>query len=71
MDRVRRETVLASLLERCAERHWSLLAAHVRSNHVHVVVEADTRPERVLNDLKSYTSRCLNPKGLDELARKR
>ena len=29
MDTSRREAVLASLLERCSERHWSLLAAHV------------------------------------------
>ena len=70
MDRSRRETV-ASLLERCSERHWGLLAAHVRTNHVHIVVEAEARPERVMNDLKSYASRCLNRMGLDEPARKR
>ena len=44
MDRSRRETVLASLLERCSERHWSLLAAHVRTNHVHIVVERRLAP---------------------------
>ena len=38
------------MLERCTERHWSLLAE----------VAADARPERVMNDLKSYASRCLN-----------
>ncbi|MEK7404649.1 MAG: transposase, partial [Acidobacteriota bacterium] len=67
----RREVVLASLLERCSERHGSLLAAHVRTNHVHIVVEAEARPERVMNDLKSYASRCLNRMGLDEPSRKR
>ena len=71
MDRSRREAVLAALQERCSERHWSLLAAHVRTQHVHIVVEADARPERVMNDLKSYASRCLNRMGLDEPARKR
>ena len=71
LDRSRRETVLAALLERCAERHWSLLAAHARTNHVHIVLEAEARPERVMNDLKSYASRCLNRRGLDEPARKR
>ncbi|MBI3665880.1 MAG: transposase [Acidobacteria bacterium] len=71
MDRSRQEVVLASLLERCSQRHWSLWAAHVRTNHVHIVVEADARPERVMNDLKSYASRCLNHLGLDEPARKR
>src|SRR5438105_1368410 len=38
MDRSRRETVLAALLERCWEQHWRLLAAHLRTNHVHMVV---------------------------------
>jgi REP element-mobilizing transposase RayT len=47
-----------------------LLAAHVRTNHIHVVVEADLRPERVMNDLKPYASRYLNQLGLDEPARK-
>ena len=71
MDGIRRETVLASLRGRCAERSWNLLAAHVRTNHVHVVVAAEARPERVMNDLKSFASRCLNNRGLDEPARKR
>ena len=48
-----------------------MLAAHVRSNHVHIVVEAGARPERIMNDLKSYASRCLNRLGLDEPNRKR
>ncbi len=58
LDGIRRETVLASFRERCTERHWRLLAAEVR-------------PERVMHDLKSYTSRCLNHRGLDGPARKR
>ncbi len=71
MDSSRRETVLTALRERCSDRQWSLLAAHVRTNHVHIVVAADARPERVMNDLKSYASRCLNRLGLDEPDRKR
>jgi REP element-mobilizing transposase RayT len=71
LDAPRREAVLASLGERCAQHSWILFAAHVRSNHVHVVVEADTHPERVMNDLKSYASRQLNRLGLDERHRKR
>ncbi len=71
MDRSRREAVLASLLERCSERHWSLLAAQVRTDHVHMVVEAETHPDRVMNDLNSHASRCLNRMGLDEPSRKR
>ena len=71
MDRSRREAVLAAMVERCSDHHWSLLAAHVRTNHVHMVVEAEVGPERIMNDLKSYASQCLNRLGLDEPARKR
>jgi hypothetical protein len=39
MDRSRREAVLAAMLERCSDRRWRLLAAHVRTHHVHIVVE--------------------------------
>jgi REP element-mobilizing transposase RayT len=71
MDRRRREVVLASLLERCSQHDWSLLAAQVRTNHVHIVVKGEPAPERIMNDLKSYASRCLNRMGLDQPARKR
>ena len=71
MDRSRRETVLSALLERSSQRGWNVLAAHVRTNHVHIVVEADARPERVMNDLKSYASRCLNRAEMDQPGRKR
>jgi REP element-mobilizing transposase RayT len=71
MNESRREAVLKALLERCTQRNWSLIAAHLRTNHVHLVVAAEARPERLMNDLKSYASRCLNRAGLDQPARKR
>ena len=60
LDLKRRKIILEALLDRCLQQEWKLLAAHVRTNHVHVVVEAEVRPERIMNDLKSYGSRCLN-----------
>ena len=71
MDCNRRAVVLAALLERCQQQGWKLLAAHVRTNHTHMVVEAEDRPERVMNDVKSYASRLLNRMGLDGTGRKR
>jgi len=71
MDRLRREAALAAIVQRCSAYGWILLAAHVRANHVHVVVDANLRPERIMNDLKSYASRCLNRLGLDKPDRKR
>ena len=41
LDQTRRDAVLEAIQEVCVHRRWSLLAAHVRSNHVHTVVEAE------------------------------
>ena len=71
LDRDSRAAVLEALREVCLHRGWNLLAAHVRTNHVHVVVEAEVRPEKVMNDFKSYASRGLNRLGRDGSDRKR
>ena len=71
LDQLRRDVVLQAIQEVCAYRGWNLLAAHVRSNHVHAVVEAEVPPERVMGDLKAYASRRLNGMRLDEPNRKR
>ena len=60
LDEAARPVVLAAIQRHCAYRGWTLLAAHVRSNHVHMVVEAETRPERMMNEFQSYASRELN-----------
>jgi REP element-mobilizing transposase RayT len=71
LDAPRRRVVLQTLEEVCQQRGWDLLAAHVRARHVHVVVQAPTAPERVMNDFKSYASRNLNRNGFDTPDRKR
>ena len=71
LDQTRRDAVLEATQEVCAHRGWSLLAAHVRTSHVHTVVEAEAPPERVMSDFKAYASRHLNRMRLDELNRKR
>jgi REP element-mobilizing transposase RayT len=71
LDQDRRATVLRALREVCLHRNWNLLAAHVRTNHVHVILEADARPEIMMNTFKSYASRGLNRLGIDEPDRKR
>jgi len=38
LDQIRRDAVLEAIQEVCTHRGWSLLAAHVRSSHVHTVV---------------------------------
>jgi REP element-mobilizing transposase RayT len=60
LDARRRKAVAESIQETCDVRDWKLIALHARSNHVHVIVQGPTAPERMLNDFKSYASRRLS-----------
>ena len=60
LDQASRTLVLAAIRRHCGLRGWNLLAAHVRSNHVHIVVGGEAQPERIMNEFKSYASRELN-----------
>ena len=60
MDESQRTIVLQAITEVCRHRDWTLIAAHVRSNHLHTVVDTDVAPEAVMNAFKSYSSRALN-----------
>jgi REP element-mobilizing transposase RayT len=71
LDAPGRNTVLEAIHGVCSYRHWSLLAAHIRMTHVHAVVDADARPESVMNTFKSYASRRLNDISADSPDRKR
>jgi REP element-mobilizing transposase RayT len=71
LDQDRRTTVLEAILEVASHRGWELLAAHVRTTHVHTVVQADVSPERAMNDFKAYASRRLALLGHDPSGRKR
>ncbi|MGP0071920.1 MAG: transposase [Bryobacteraceae bacterium] len=70
-DEFWRTAVLDAIQGVCSHRHWALLAAHVRSTHVHVVVDAEAKPEKVMNDFKSYASRRLHQIGAGSPGRKR
>ena len=71
LDRARRPIVLCSLREVCTHRGWALLAAHVRSSHVHVVLTSLEAPEKIMIAFKSYASRALNHEHLDPPSRRR
>ena len=71
LDRDSRTAVLQAVREVCLHRRWGLAAAHVRTNHVHVVVEAEVRPEKIMSDCKAYASRGLNRLRRDGSDRKR
>jgi REP element-mobilizing transposase RayT len=71
LDATKRTTVLQGIEEACGRRNWTLLAAHVRTNHIHVVVAANEQPELVMQAFKSYASRALNQTALDGPNRRR
>ena len=62
LDSEQRRVVLQAIIGVCQHRGWTLLAAHVRTAHVHTVIAAETTPERVMNAFKSYASRALRCK---------
>ncbi len=65
MDQARRIVVLKTIREVCNHRRWTLLAAHVRTTHVHLVAQGNAVPEKIMNDVKAYSSRRLNEAKLD------
>ncbi len=71
LDPERRAVVRDAVVAECQFRGWRLLALHVRSNHVHMVVAADREPEFVMRACKAHASQCLNKAGLDGADRKR
>jgi REP element-mobilizing transposase RayT len=56
--------VLNAIRETCAFRHWTLLAVHVRSTHVHIVVDGIMEASYAIRDFKAYASRALNRTGV-------
>ncbi len=64
LDRKQRTVVDESIRKSCDVRGFRLLALNVRSNHVHVVVAAQEKPEKILTRFKRFSTRALRGKGL-------
>ncbi len=62
VDLPQAEQLLEQFLETAAHRGWTLRAASIMVNHVHLVVEAppEVGKSDLLRDIKSYASRRLN-----------
>ncbi|MCE9563806.1 MAG: transposase [Planctomycetes bacterium] len=71
LDTPQRGVTRDAIVEECQFRGWSLLALHVRSNHVHLVVNASREPEFVMRSCKAAASKRLNEAGFDHPDRKR
>ena len=64
LDSGEARVVLSAILETCAFRNWTLLAAHVRRTHVHLVVDGIMEASNAIRDFKAYASRALNHAGV-------
>ena len=65
LGHAQRQIVLNAIKEVCIFRGWVLLAAHIRTNHVHIIIHATLSPENIMNTIKAYASRRLNESKLD------
>ncbi len=59
-----RAIVQAVVREHTAFRGWTLHAVNTRTNHVHVVLSANAKPEDAMGKLKSRVSRVLHETGV-------
>ncbi|MCL4197489.1 MAG: class I tRNA ligase family protein [Phycisphaerales bacterium] len=65
MNLARRIAVKEAIEGVCAYRGWDLLAINVRTNQVHVIVQASNhKPEEAMNSFKSYATRAMREAGL-------
>src|SRR3989442_988477 len=58
-----RAAVESGIRETCTIRNWTLWAFNVRTNHVHAVVSANCKPERILSALKANATRLMREAG--------
>jgi REP element-mobilizing transposase RayT len=54
-----RSVIERAVAEVCETRGWTLHACHCRTNHVHLVLSAESTTARVLHDLKAIATRRL------------
>jgi len=64
LDHQMRDVVTHKIAEVCEHYDWVLIALNVRSNHVHIVVQGDKKPEQMMNAFKSWSTRRLRERGL-------
>ena len=62
--------VCRAIQDHCRHRQWRLYAISCYSNHVHVLLSADSHsPERAMIELKAYATRYLRRDGSFEIDR--
>lgn len=64
LDEMQRKAVETAVTELCEERKYYLQALNVRSNHVHAVVAAQIKPERIADAFKAFATKKLREENL-------
>jgi hypothetical protein len=65
MDKARADIVLDSIVSYSSARNWLIRAAHVRTTHIHLVVDLDREPDDAVRELKANASRAIRRLGLE------
>ena len=60
LNKHQRTITLNAIIETCHHSNWLLYAAHVRTNHVHLLCKSDKSAEKTLAKIKAYSTRALN-----------
>lgn len=63
LNKLQRSAIESGIRETCTIRRWVLWGFNIRTNHVHTVVTANCKPDRVLNALKANATRSMREKG--------
>jgi REP element-mobilizing transposase RayT len=64
LDEAQRIAADNAIREVCVYRNWILRALNARTNHIHEVVSAPCKPEKVLSDFKAYSTRRMREAGI-------
>lgn len=59
LDKTTRDLIAQAIAEVCAHKKYNLHALNVRSNHVHIVVSAASKPAPLIKIFKAYSTRKL------------
>jgi hypothetical protein len=64
LNNAQRAVIETAIREVCQHRGYHLRALNARTNHVHSVVTAGCKPERIMDAFKAYATRCLREQSL-------
>jgi REP element-mobilizing transposase RayT len=63
LSRRQRKAVEEAIRETCKIRKWGVWVTNIRTNHVHAVVSAACKPEKILSAFKANATRKLREEG--------